>query len=310
MTDAASKPARLTTRAEGLPLSTGAMIRAGLLALAFTFLFYRWLWVQHRHSQAALSDWGHAYIMPLIGGYLIWQARDRIQREIPTIFWPGLLPLLMGVLCYFYFIVGISNHMLQGLSMILALAGLSLFLTGPRIFRFLFLPISLLVFSVTISKQIMEKITFPLQLLASKGAGFLLRLFSMGGDWYFADVQGNTIHIRYAGRDIPLNVAEACSGLRMLIAFFALAAIVSVLSCRHWWQRIALMLLAAPVALLMNTLRVAVLGWLSLIDSGLAAGDAHMLIGTLLLIPSLGLFLGVVWALNKIVSDQPARAAA
>ena len=64
-------------------------------------------------------------------------------------------------------------------------------------------------------------------------------------------------------------------------------------------------LLAGPVAVFMNIVRVAVLGLLTLIDPNLAAGDAHTIIGTVLLVPSLGLFLGVVWALNRVVRDEP-----
>lgn len=94
----------------------------------------------------------------------------------------------------------------------------------------------------------------------------------------------------------------------MLIAFFALAAAVALLSCREWWQRVAVVLLAGPVAVLMNVVRVAVLGILTLIDPNLASGDAHTLIGTILLVPSLFLFLGMVWALNRTVREPPGAA--
>lgn len=49
------------------------------------------------------------------------------------------------------------------------------------------------------------------------------------------------------------------------------------------------------------------LGILTLIDPNLASGDAHTLIGTILLVPSLFLFLGMVWALNRTVRE-PAEA--
>src|SRR5690606_27312366 len=102
---------------------------------------------------------------------------------------------------------------------------------------------------------------------------------------------------------IPLNVADACSGMRMVVAFYALAGAVVLLSAKTWWQRIAIMLIAGPVAVAMNVFRVAVLGWLSLVDPNLASGDAHMMIGTLLLIPSLFLFMGLVWVLNRLERD-------
>ena len=63
--------------------------------------------------------------------------------------------------------------------------------------------------------------------------------------------------------------------------------------------------MAAPVAILVNIGRVAVLGLLTLWNPNLAAGQAHTLIGTLLLFPGLMLFLFVVWALNKAVAVEP-----
>jgi exosortase len=288
-----------------LGLSGVSWVMVGVLAVAFFSMFFRWIFKQHDHSWNALEDWGHSYVIPLLSVYLIWLKRDAIFMHRPQPFWPALSALLLGLMCYLFFIVGVANHMLQGVALILTLQAIALFLLGPRIFRHLFLPIALLVFSVTISEQIMNTVTFRLQLIASQGAWFVLSIF--GGIFNFiVDLQGNTLTV--AGN--KLNVAEACSGMRMVVAFYALAAAVSVLGCRHWWQRVALLLLAGPVAIFMNIIRVAVLGLLSLYNTNLAAGDAHMMIGTILLLPSLLLFMGVVWALNKIVDDEPSPAGA
>src|SRR6185295_233957 len=113
-----------------------------------------------------------------------------------------------------------------------------LLLTGPSAFRKMFLPLLYLVFAFTISEAILNKITFPLQLVASQGATLMLKIAApIFG--YTADVDGNTITIIPSkGAPIPLNVAEACSGMRMVIAFFALAGAVALFSCRFWWQRI------------------------------------------------------------------------
>lgn len=284
-------------------ISWPVRVQAGLLAAAFVALFYEWLWRQIGYSRTEIEDWGHAFIVPVISVYLLWQSRAAVLSTPTATFWPGLLPAVLGVACYFFFIVGVNNHMLQGLAMILTIAGVSLLTLGPRMFRHLFIPIAYLVFAVKISPQIMTKATFPLQLLASKGAGFVLELLSLSGRWYIVNVKGNTLEMVYKGKVIPLNVAEACSGMRMVIAFVALAAAVAIFSCRHWWQRIALLALAVPVALLMNIFRVAALGLASLANQQLASGSAHMLIGTLLLLPGMLLFLGVVWVLNRMVVE-------
>jgi exosortase len=296
-------PSRLELEARPPRLSNEAWLKLGLLTAAFIGLFYRWIWAQGLHSAEAMEDWGHAFVIPFISGYMVWQQRDRILRTPPTTFWPELAPMMLGVVCYFFFIVGIGNHMLQGLSMLLTLAGMSLLLTGPRLFRYVFLPITYLVFTVTVAEQVMIKLTFELQHIAAVGAWMVLRIAGLIGQ-FAVTISGNTLTV---GSGKPLNVAEACSGMRMVIAFIALGSAVAIFSCRFWWQRVALILLAAPVAIFNNILRVAVLGLLSLRWPNLAVGDAHMLIGTLLLVLGLGIFMGIQWALNRIVVDPEKR---
>lgn len=297
--------------AKSLPaVSPAAVIMGGALLAAFVGLFFRWFRVQHFLSFHRPEDWGHAYFIPVISGYLIWNWRRELASVRPTVFWPGLAPLLAGIMTYSFFLATpASSHMVQGWAIVLSLFGLVLLLLGPAAMRFLFIPIAYLVFAVTISEKIMTGITFQLQLLASQGAWVLLNLIGAVAGFH-TDVEGNTLTVvDSTGGLHPLNVAEACSGMRMVIAFYALGAAVAVLSCRFWWQRVALLLLAAPVALLMNVVRVTVLGVATLFDSDLAAGGAHTLIGTLLLVPGLALFLLVVWALNKLVDEEGAAPA-
>jgi exosortase/archaeosortase family protein len=64
------------------------------------------------------------------------------------------------------------------------------------------------------------------------------------------------------------------------------------------------------VALVLNIARVSVLGLLTLSDPELSKGGAHKVIGTILLVPGLGLFLLVVWALNRAVRAEPRGAGA
>ncbi|MCW5776310.1 MAG: exosortase/archaeosortase family protein [Phycisphaeraceae bacterium] len=283
---------------------------AGLAGVAFIALFQAWFARQGLMSWNHLEDWGHAFVVPLISGYMLWRARHQIATAPVTPFPAGLAAMLTGMVCYVFFLVQMPNHMLQGLSALLTLFGTVLFVFGPGVMRWAFLPIAFLIFGITVSEQIMIRLTFPLQIIAAKGSWILLNI--VGAIFGFkADIDGNTLTmITSAGRELkPLNVAEACSGMRMLIAFFALAAAVALLSCREWWQRVAVVLLAGPVAVLMNVVRVAVLGILTLIDPNLATGDAHTLIGTILLVPSLGLFLGMVWALRRTVREPEGAAA-
>lgn len=307
---AVTKPARpISTPRADSGRAAPAWVAIGLVGAAFGALFFRWLYTQARISIDALDDWGHAFVIPFVSIYFIHLHWKQLRAARVSTFWPGLAPFVLGVVCYFFFVVGVPNHMLQGFSLVLAIAGAVLLLLGPAPFRYLFIPVSLLVFCVQVSPQIMDRITFQLQLVASKGAEFMLAI--LGGLSGFVVVrEGNTLEVIRGSVSNKLNVAEACSGMRMVIAFIALAVIISLLQCRHWWQRAALLLLAVPVAVFLNIVRVTVLGLLSLLDMHLSQGSMHMVIGMLLLVPGLFLFLAIVWALNKAVMDEERAAAA
>lgn len=278
------------------------LVKIGLLLGAFVIYFWNWIHTQFLHSQAS-SDWSHSFMVPFISIYLIWQRRDELVLERVRQYWPGLAPLFLGVLAYPFFIVGVPNHMGQGYAMILTLFGMLLVLLGPGVMRHLFLPIAYLVFMVTISEMIMIKITFRLKQWAAEGGNVVLQVLGVN-----VNLKGTTLEI-FDSNNVPhpLDVADACSGMSMLIAFVALGAAVALVGCRYWWQRVVLILLAAPVALMLNVLRIAVLGLLTLWDPNLSAGEAHTMIGTLLLIPGFLVYMGIVWSLNKSVrgDDKP-----
>lgn len=287
-------------------IGTTNLVLLGLMVAAFAGVFYRWIWRQlgpEGFSWSHSEDWGHAYIVPLISIYYVWKHKAAFDRNPPTAFAPGLSVMLLGVATYVYFTTGYPNHMFQGFALILALAGLLLFVLGPRVFPVLVFPLAYLGFAVTISEMVMLKITWGLKLLASQGSYVLLILCGVD-----TELHGNILHVHHDGEVTPLNVADACAGMRMVVAFIALAVAVAFLSCRQWWQRVAVMMLALPVALLMNIVRVAVLAAATLVDADLSVGGAHTLIGTLLLVPAFIVFMTCVWALKKMAPDEPVSA--
>lgn len=275
-------------------------IPAFLLAAAVVVLFWPTLHRQHLFSKGAPDDWGHAYLVPLISGYAVWLMRDRLAAMTPRPFWPGLIPLATGVGIYAFFLLSNrSNHMFQGLGMVVTIFGLVLLLLGPRMTLPLTFPIAYLLLGLTISEAVMNQVTFALQTVAAKGGNVLLNILG-----YATEIRGNTLSVTTAaGETVPLNIAEACSGLRMVVAFLALGVAVAYFSCSQWWQRIMLVLLAAPVALATNVVRVASLGVLSVEAPDFAEGESHMLVGTLWLIPGLLLYLGLGWALRHAVAE-------
>jgi len=245
-------------------------------------------------------DWSHAMVVPLISGYYIYIKRGVLRRAESRLYWPGLLVLFAGLLGYSFWIYPGRNDMFQGYSMILTLMGMALFLLGPAMLKTLWFPIVYLAFAVKIAPRIWEHIAWNLQLIASRSATVLLNLLGID-----AEITGSTIEL-YRGMEFlgKLNVAEACSGLRMLMAFLALGVALAFLVERRWWERLIMCLFAAPIAVAVNIGRVTILGLLYLIDPKWASGDFHTFVGMLMLLPAAGLFILLGWVLDKLVIED------
>lgn len=306
---AAAKASKPKTQVQYAPAPTGPVtyllsrqgaVIAGVIAVLFVWAFHWFFLQQHRFSWAS-ADWQHAYFVPIISIYLLWQVRHQFAGLKPEIFWPGLIPLVMSIPCYMLFQLGsLSTHMGQGWSMLLALFGVLLLLLGPRMIRPILLPLAFLLFGITVAERVMIGVTFKLQGIAAYGGWAMLNLFGIS-----TDITGNTLTVYHEGKKFPLNIAEACSGMRMVIAFAALGVAVALAGLKHWWQRLALIALSIPVAVGMNVVRVAVLGVVTLYDEELARGESHIFIGLIMMVVAFFIFMGAAWALGRIIKDDP-----
>ena len=223
----------------------------------------------------------------------------------------GLVVMLGALMAYVWAIFPIRNPMARGYSMILLLFALCWFLLGPRPMKVLWFPIAYLVFAVKISDMVWEQIAWQLQDIAATGATVALKACALLMSFDVANT-GNTIELSFmkGGQYVtePINVAEACSGLRMLMAFIALGTALAFLWDRRWWQRALMIIMTVPIAVGVNILRVTILGLVYLYDPRLASGEPHTFIGMLMLIPAGLLFLGVGWVLDRIIIEEPEQA--
>jgi exosortase len=124
-----------------------------------------------------------------------------------------------------------------------------------------------------------------LQQFASIFSTFVLQTLGMA-----AFRQGNLISI--PGSD--LNIAEACSGLRMGTIFGAMAVFMVFIIERPWWDKFVILLSAIPIALLVNIIRITVIGllyWIVGPDAHIAQKLGHDWAG-LFMMP---LALGFLW---------------
>jgi exosortase len=246
------------------------------------------------------SSWSHGFLIPLFSLYFIDQAKGEILNLRTRANYLGLFFMILGILFYFFNLVSPSGYgYFRPISMIATLGAIVLFLGGWRLIRYTWLPIAFLVFAVPLPSRIYFKLTYPMQELAATVTGVLLNLV----DEMEATVSGVVIDVVYRGQklDPPLNVAEACSGMRLLMAFLALGVAMAYLHYRPIWQRIVLLVSTIPIAIFCNIVRVTITGFIYiLINPKYAQGIYHDLLGMAMLPLAFGLYGFLAWFMSSL----------
>jgi exosortase len=277
----------------------GMVTLIGIMLWVFNDFFSRQLEWAVRHQ----ADWGHTLAIPFIAGYFVYLNRKKLLAQPFRTTWIGLVPIVLGVGWYILCSVGpqaIKHHNFNGLGVGMTLFGIVLLFCGWRAMMVLLFPLAyLFIFGQTISDRFMDIVTFKLQDIAARGSHVILIL--MGID---TERMGNVLTVYFDGEPRQLNIAEACSGMRMLMAFLALGVAMAYVMLKHLWQQIILVLMAFPTAIFVNMLRVVTLALLSMVDVNLAAGDFHTFIGLIWLVPAFLIYLGCMWVVTNIVVEE------
>jgi exosortase len=143
----------------------------------------------------------------------------------------------------------------------------------------------------------------PMRHLAAQVAAALLDLVRE----MEATASGVVIDVIYKGQRLepPLNVAEACSGMRLLMAFLALGVAMAYLHHRPIWQRLALLVSTIPIAILCNIVRVTVTGFIYvLIHPKYTQGIYHDILGLAMLPLAFGLYGFLAWFMSSLFIEE------
>ncbi len=197
-------------------------------------------------------------------------------------------------------------------SMLMGAAGLILWFFGLRQLLAFWLPFVLLGLAIPLPELVIAKLTAPLQLVASRIGASLI-------EWRHIPVLLNGNVIRIPGHD--LFVAEACSGLRSLTALVNLGVLLGAMLLAKPWSRVTLLVLAVPMAILINGFRIFLTAFLVFFVSPEAGtGFMHTTEGWLMFViafaslgavASLLLFIeGKMAARGRVISGAVAPAAA
>jgi exosortase/archaeosortase family protein len=162
-------------------------------------------------------------------------------------------------------------------------------------------PIAFLICAIPWPGLFYSEIAWPLQQLAAKVA---VKVMSFGG----VDAARSGTRIFFLAKDgelRPLNVAEACAGLRSLMTFISLAGAIAFLSNRPMWQRLIIVLSAIPIAIFCNVMRVSGQGLTDYyISEQFGRGFAHTFYGLVMYVPAFFMVLMVVWMLDHLFIDE------
>jgi exosortase len=192
------------------------------------------------------SDSSHGFIVVIFSGYLLWRGREQwkqteIRPSVAGILW---IAVAMGGL-----ILGTygAELFLARASFVILLGGLVVYFLGWKMLRAVAAPWAVLFLMIPLPVIVFNEIALPLQFLASKLAGNTLDLLGVP-----ALREGNVITLP----SISLNVVEACSGIRSLMALITLAIFYGLLMEKRVWVRGLLVVLAVPLAVGINSLRI------------------------------------------------------
>ena len=213
-----------------------------------------------------VPEFGYGYFIPFVSGYLIWQRSDRLRERDSQGAWSGVWIVLAGLLLGL--VGGLSAiRMTSQYGFVLALFGIAVTWLGWQGTRIIAAPLALLLFMIPMPQFLLREMSEQLQLLSSQLGVALIRLFDIS-----VFLEGNVIDLG----SMKLQVVEACSGLRYLFPLLVLGVIAAYLFRAPLWKRVVLVLSTIPMTILINSLRIGLIGvtvdrW----GTGMAEGLLH-----------------------------------
>jgi exosortase D (VPLPA-CTERM-specific) len=232
------------------------------------------------------DDYSYGLLIPLISGYIIYKKWPQLRKISWQPSWWGLLIIIIGLCLY---IIGeiAADLFIPRVSFIITLGGILILLGGRRLTRTLIFPLLILLLMIPLPQLIANKLTLPLQLISSQLATGLLQFIGIP-----VFRQGNIIDMGVR----QMQIVDACSGLRYILALLALGVVFCYFYQRKPWKITVLLLVLVPATILANALRVAGMGVYPI----LLVGFWHAFSGWLIFIFCFGILAGVNYFLNRL----------
>jgi exosortase len=204
---------------------------------------------------------------------------------------PGFVLLVFGIAVYLAGSLG-ADLFLTRSSLVFVLAGLTWFLAGGSALRVMAAPLLFLLLAMPLPALVVNAVTLPLQLVASRIAESVL---AIAGIPVYRD--GNLLQLP----SMLLQVADACSGLRSLISLGALGVLLAWATQSSIARRATIIVATVPIAIAMNGLRIAATGVACEIwGREMASGGWHTFTGWMTFVISLWLLVQSSRAITRV----------
>ena len=252
-------------------------------AVAFAVLFAKPIYLLAR-DWWTMPEAGHGLLLAPVAIWMAW--RSGIGPDAKPNRTLGITLLLLAIAVRTASGLAAELFTMRG-SVVIALAGITAYEFGFRQLLRWWLPFALICLSIPLPELITQTLALPLQFKASRMGAALLEMRSVP-----VRLAGNVIQL--PGRE--LFVTEACSGLRSLTALLSMSVLLGALVLKKPVTRMALLLFAVPVAIVVNGIRVFLTGYLVYyVSPAYGEGFMHVTEGWLLFLVSLSILAGMAW---------------
>ena len=222
------------------PAWRGPLVRLGVVLVAIFALTLR-DWAAMADQWWNVSTYSHVLFVGPIAGYLVWLRRSVLEQIVPQAWWPGLIAMALALLGWLLGTLAGINTLSQA-GAVGAMQGAVLAVLGPRVVMAILFPLAYLAFLVPFGDELVP----ALQMITAK-------LVIVLTEWSGIEAQIEGVFI-----DTPaglFEVAEACSGVKFLVAMAALGVLVAATCFASWKRRIAFLAAAMTLPILANAVR-------------------------------------------------------
>ena len=239
----------------------------------------------------AREDYSHCYFIPLVVLYLLWEKCETLSAIPASPSWKGLMPLIFGLFLYFVGELGGEFFTLY-ISLWFVIMGLLWLHLGVKKIREMSFALFMMLTMFPFPNFINNKILLNLKIISSQLGVAFLQLYGMS-----AYREGNIIDLGFT----QLQVVDACSGLRYVIPLVVLSLLLAYWFKGAFWKKAVLVLTSLPLAIVVNSFRIAATGVLySIFGAAAAEGFFHGFSGWLIFMFTLPVLLLEMWVLRKI----------